>query len=443
MAFLRRATGIFATSIFSMILAMAAGIIVARRLGPDLRGYYGLAAFSVSLLISFGQLGIGTAIAYFSGKEKYPRSQILAFLIVSSFVAGTMLAFSFYMLYPKIPGKFANLDKRIMIIALSATPFFFLQNFTSRFLLSMLKVKQSNIANLVRTILYLLLVIILLWWLKGKLLASVVCYTLSIVISSVLAVVGFTRDIKPDFHVSRNLLKEAFSFGFKAYIINVLNFLNFRLDIFLIQHFLQTNELSFYQIAVTLSEKLWYIPHALSTVLFPTLLAQKEISTKLTEKICRHNLFVMLILTVPILIFAKPAIGIFYGKAYLPTATAIYSVLIGILLFPIFKFLSSDFIARNRLGIGILASSIGIAVNLTANLLLIPNYGIIGAGIATSISYSLMAVILVGIYARTYNIPYRNLIIIKRDDLEDYRGFLSKIRNKGITQPRADDIPIE
>jgi len=442
-AFIRRVTGIFATSLFSMVLAMIAGIIVARRLGPDLRGYFGLAVFSVSLLIAFGQLGIGTAVSYFSGKQKYPRSQILGFLIISSFTVGILLAVSFYFLYPDIPGKWADIDKRIMIIALSATPFFFLQNFTSRFLLSMLKVKQSNLANLIRTILYLILVIILLWWLKGRLLASIICYTLSIMLSSLIAVLIFTRDIKPSFRIERNLLKDAVNYGLKAYLINIFNFLNFRLDIFLIQHFLSTSELSFYQIAVNISERLWYIPHALSTVLFPTLLAQKEISSKLTERICRHNLFVMFVLAIPIVILAKFAIGLFYGKPYLPTASALYSVITGIVAYPIFQFLSVDFAARNRLGIGIIASSIGIAVNLFLNLKLIPAYGIVGAGIATSISYTLMASILVVFYAKINNIPYRNLVIMKREDFKDYRGLMSKAIGKLSNFAHSNHLPPE
>jgi len=426
-----------------MILAMAAGIIVARRLGPNLRGYFGLAVFSVSLLMSFGQLGIGTAVAYFSGKQKYPRSQILGFLIISSFTVGILLAVSFFFLYPDIPGKWANLDRRIMLIALIATPFFFLQNFTSRFLLSMLKVKQSNIANLIRTILYLIMVIILLWWLKGKLLASIICYTMSIVIASVVSVLVFTRDIKPSFHIEKNLVKDAFSYGIKAYLINIFNFLNFRLDIFLIQRFLSTSELSFYQIAVNISERLWYIPHALSTVLFPTLLAQKEVSSRLTERICRHNLFVMFMLAVPIVFLAKFAIGLFYGKPYLPTAPALYSVITGIIVYPIFQFLSVDFAARNRLGIGIMASSIGIVVNLFLNLKLIPIYGIVGAGIATSISYTLMAAILVIIYSRINKIPYRNLVIMKREDFNDYRGLISKIKGKLSNFTHPGSLPPE
>jgi len=413
-----------------MLLAMAAGIIIARKLGPELRGYFGLIFFSTNLLFSFGHLGIGTSITYFSGKNKYPRTQILAFLIASSIIIGGILTVAFYLIYPKIPGKWSDINKDIMIMGLLATPFIFLQDFISRFLLSMLKVRQRNITNLMRTSIYLVLIIILLIIIKGKLLAAVLSYTLSTTISSLSALVIFTRDIKPDFRIKKDLIRDIFRYGFKAYLIDVLNFMNFRLDILLIQHFLSISQLSFYQMAVNISERLWYIPQSLSITLFPTLLSQEESKSALTEKVCRHNLLIMLLISIPIALFGKFAINLLYGNAYLPAAPALYALLLGIVIYPIFKFISVDLAAKNKLGISILASLIGVAINLFANLILIPKYGIVGAGIATSISYSAMAIILIVIYARLSGIPFKNLFLIQKEDLKDYKEALQKIRKK-------------
>ncbi len=424
-----------------MALSMIAGIIIARRLGPDLRGYYGLIIFSVSILVSFGQLGTPTAIAYFTGKDKYPKEEILTFILVVSLTIGSLLAITFFMLYPMIPGKWANIDRGVMLIGIASTPFFFLQNFISRFLLSMMKVRQSNIVNLVRSSLYLILVLTLLLLLKGSLKASVVSYSASIIIASIIAVLVFTRDIRPKLRVSGELAKDAFKYGFKAYMINILNFLNYRLDIFLIQHFLTTSELSFYQIAVGLSEKLWYIPNALSAVLFPTLLMQKEFSTKLTERVCRHSLFIMLITAIPVIVFARTAISLFYGKPYLPTASALYSILLGIVLYPIFKFLTVDFAAREKLGIGIGASLAGVIVNLILNILLIPRYGIIGAGIATSVSYSLMSLILIMTFTHTNKASLKDIILIKKEDFDDYRGLIKKLQARPSTARETEQLP--
>ena len=440
-AFLRRSIGVFTTNVFSMVLAMLAGIIIARRLGPDLRGYYGLIIFSVSILVSFGQLGTPTAIVYFTGRSKYPKEEILTFILVASLSIGSLLAITFLILYPMIPGKWANINREIMLIGIASTPFFFLQNFVSRFLLSMMKVRQSNLVNLIRSSLYLILVLILLLLLKGDLKASVISYSASIITASLIAIFVFTKDIKPALRIRSELVRDAFKYGFKAYMINTLNFLNYRLDIFLIQHFLSTSELSFYQIAVGLSEKLWYIPNALSAILFPTLLMQKEFSTKLTEKVCRHSIFIMFIASIPVIIFARTLIALFYGNPYLPTVSALYSILLGIVLYPIFKFLTVDFAAREKLGIGIGASLAGVIVNLALNILLIPRYGIVGAGIATSVSYSLMSLILITTFTHVNKASLKDIILIKKEDFNDYRGLIKKLQNRPSTPQEAEKLP--
>ena len=48
---------------------MGTSIIVARRLGPELRGYYGLVLMGASLVAAFGHFGVGAAISYFTGKK--------------------------------------------------------------------------------------------------------------------------------------------------------------------------------------------------------------------------------------------------------------------------------------------------------------------------------------------------------------------------------------
>ena len=413
-----------------MMLAMAAGIIVARELGPELRGYFGLIYFSTNLLFSFGHLGIGTSITYFSGRNEELRQKIFAFLIISSLLIGTLLALVFFAVYLRLPGKWSYIDEKTMLIGLAVTPFLFLQDFVARFLLSMLKVKQRNILNLTRSSLYLLLIIIFIIILHGRLLSTVLSFTVSMSITSLFASLSIARKIKPDFNIGSDLIRKILKYGFKAYLIDVLNFLNYRIDIILIQHFLPINQLSFYQMAVNISERLWYIPQSVSLTLFPTLLSQKEQNSGLTEKVCKHNLFIMAIMAIPIALFGKFAIGLLYGQAYLPAAPALYAVLIGIVIYPVFKLLSIDLAANNRLGVSIFASAVGVAINVISNIYLIPRYGIVGAGVATSISYSVMTVILVFIYVRLNKISPKNLFILRKEDWTDYRLLLIKLKEK-------------
>ena len=132
-AFLKRSTGIFLTDAVNTVLAIATGIIMARQLGPDLRGYFGTVIFAFNLISTFGHLGLAAGIAYHTGKNLYPRRQMLGFLIVSAFVVGTASFLLFYFVYPHFQTKWNDIDRRIMLIGLIGIPFTFIINFIAIF----------------------------------------------------------------------------------------------------------------------------------------------------------------------------------------------------------------------------------------------------------------------------------------------------------------------
>ncbi|GEM_PF-3657565 len=419
---------------------------MARQLGPEQRGLYGLVFMAVHLLFTFGHLGLGSAVAYFTGKKSYKKNEILTFVIVSSFVLGIALATIFFFVYPYIKGIWTDIPRSAMLIGLVALPFLFFQNFIFRFLLGMLRVRQSNITNLLRSAFYIVLVALLIWFYRGGLREAVLCFTLSLLLSGVLGFVLFTRDIRPLGTLNTVMLKPFFQYGIKIYCIVVINYLNYRIDILLIKYYMTASDVSYYQIAANLAQRFWYIPDALSTLLFPTLLAMsnENRSSRFTAKICRNNFFLMILLSIAVLIIAKPVIVFLYGSEYSPVSKALFSILWGITIFPFYKFLSVDFAAKKQLGIGILASSIGVAVNVAANIFMIPRYGIIGAGLATSLSYSVLSIVLIVFFTRQNRIGLRELLIVNGEDFRSYGNalkkglsYLKRLVGKRNNQPRV------
>lgn len=429
-AFLKRSTGIFLTDTINTILAIAAGVILARQLGPDLRGYFGTVVFAFNLITTFGHLGLAAAIAYHTGKNLYPRQQMLGFLIISAFVVGTAALLAFYFIYPLFQTKWNDIDRRIILIGILGVPFVFIVNFLGRYFLSMLMVLQSNIVRTLRFFLYLLLIILLLWYMGGSLNDAVISFTLAIVIAGILGLIFAISNIGVSFKINSSLVKNSLKFGLKIYMINSLTFLNRRVDNILIQHYLPISAFGFYQIAVNIAERLWRIPDSLGNILFPTLLAEKKNSMELTTKVCRHTIFVLTLFSIPILIFVKLAVRLLYGEDFLPVAPALYSIIIGIVAAPIYRLIKVDFTVRNRLGTSIMASVVALVVNIGANLILIPRLGIVGAGLATSLSYTIMSAILVFFFMRHYNIGLWKILIISREDLKDYKNLIIKIKSR-------------
>lgn len=409
---------------------MGTGIIIARKLGPERRGLYGLVFLAATMLFSFGHLGLGSAIAYYTGERKFSRKKIFAFTLVSSLTLGTVMGVLFFFAYPQIRGIWDEIPGPVMLTGIIAVPFLFLHMFVMRYLLASLKVLQSNITKIFEPLFFLVGVVVLVWIFEGGVQATVISFTASAVLASILGVLLYTRDSWPPEKFGSTLMKPMFSYGIKSYAILIFTVLNVKLDVFLVKYFLTASDVGFYQIAASIGARLWYLPNALGAMLFPTLLAMEKDSSKFSAKVCRNNLMIMLIISVAIVLAARPLVILLYGKEYEPVIYALYSIIWGVFIFPVYKFLAVDFAAKKKLGIGIFASFIGIIVNVLLNLYLIPRYGIVGAGIATSISYSVLSGILL-IYFRLHTgIRINTILIPQKEDLATYRRGINSILRK-------------
>jgi len=131
-------------------------------------------------------------------------------------------------------------------------------------------------------------------------------------------------------------------------------------------------------------------------------------------------MFFMVILAVIAIFITRPVVIMLYGVEYEAVAYGIYSLLWGIVIFPFYRFLASYFASEKRLEIGIFASIVGIIANIIANVLLIPRYGILGAGAASSISYSVLSIILLLFFRAHTKIRLREILIPNREDFRMY-----------------------
>ncbi len=422
----------FATNIMVTAFSMVVGVIIARRLGPELRGTWGLVLLA-SQAVGLLHLGLGPAITYYTGKGDHRKEDLLAFTIMSSLFLGIVFAIIFFFVYPYVPNIWEDVPTVMILIGIVSVPFTFLLNFYRQFLIGMLKVMQSNMLDIIRVTVYLGMVLVFVWALNGKVLETTICYTTSMAFAGIIGVMLFSRNIKPSTTLNPSLIKPMFQYGIKAYIVIIFHFLNYRFDIFLIKYFLTKSDVAFYQIAAGMAERMWYIPNALSFVLVPTLLTMDRGSAKFTAKICRNGFFVMILLGIAILFTARHVIVFFYGNEYIPVTYALYSILWGITVTSLYKVIFADFAAKRRLNITILAASISFVVNIIMNIIMIPRFGIVGAGISTSLSQTILTAILIAFFKRYEKVRLRDILFPKREDFTSYLKVAQKtLRRLGL-----------
>ncbi len=174
-------------------------------------------------------------------------------------------------------------------------------------------------------------------------------------------------------------------------VMGLLGSIMVNVDTIMLGWFRSGAEVGFYGAAQRPIHLLYTLPTIIATSIFPitTQLIKNKESGRL-QKILEKALTGSTLLALPILlggiVLGKEIISLLYGADYLP-ATSAFQILLGnlIIIFPGI-ILSNMIFAFDKQKVFIRATALGLAGNLALNLFLIPEYGIVGSGIATVVA---------------------------------------------------------
>jgi O-antigen/teichoic acid export membrane protein len=196
-------------------------------------------------------------------------------------------------------------------------------------------------------------------------------------------------------------IKEAVNYGYKAHLSNILAFVNYRADIFLVNFLVNPAAAGLYVVAVQLVERLWLLSYAVSTVLLPRLseLSRDEQQRRLvTPIICRGVINVTLFGAVVLGFFSYQIVSILFGDDYVDAFEPMLFLLPGIVALSGARILANDIAARGRPELNMYFSLIVVSANVIGNIVFIPMYGPRGAAVATSIAYILHLILGMTVY---------------------------------------------
>jgi 2-polyprenyl-3-methyl-5-hydroxy-6-metoxy-1,4-benzoquinol methylase len=113
----------------------------------------------------------------------------------------------------------------------------------------------------------------------------------------------------------------------------------------------------------------------------------------------------------------------------------------GIFALSVGRILVAELLAREKPKYTVWASAAATVINIGGNLMLVPSMGITGCAIASSVSYSVLALFLIWFYLRETGLPL-NVLLPRRNDMLIYRSLLNASTNyrgfKGTPQKTRD-----
>lgn len=193
----------------------------------------------------------------------------------------------------------------------------------------------------------------------------------------------------------------------------------------LVAYFLSSKEVGFYALAVNMAEILRKIPRVTSFLLYPRVTRLEKLeAVSLTTKTCRHVLFILVVLLVPFFYIVKLVIIPLLGNAYTPVLNPFMILLAGMLGGGILQLLSHYFYGRGSPSLVTRSVAIGLFSNVALNFLWIPLLGVLGAALASMVSYTTVAFLLIRTFkGKEGDISYRHLFVLDKDDWNFYRNF--------------------
>jgi len=425
----------FLSQILSLGLGIILLIILARVLGPEGKGIYTLIILIPTLAIKLAGLGIEEANVYFTGSKKIPIKNIISNSFILAFSIGLILillflGFSNFNFFQ----NFLNSNKintSYLWLAVLTIPFTFLFVWLNNIFLGREEIIKFNALNIFFVFFQLIAAIFFLIIMKQGVWGAIFSYVLATIVTALIIIFLIKKIIPTQLSFNKESLKNGLNYGIKAYLGIIAQFLNYRLSILLIAIFLTPVSVGLYSIAVEIVEKLWLIPMAVATVLFPRVSSvQASQANILTPKVCRHTLFIMPIISFCLAILTYPLVKIFFGSAFLPAVIPLLVLLPGIIAFSGVRILLADLFGRGKPEIGMWAGFTSLAVNILLNIFLIPKWGIVGAAFASTIAYILTILIVINAFTKISKNSWLEVLLIKKQDFQDYKRIFVKIREK-------------
>ena len=413
-----RVSVMFGTQVVEAAVGILNGIFLARMLGPAGKGDYYLIVLLPTTMMIILQLGLPQAFAFYSARGE------TAGLVAKSFVLTAVLSvIGFAVVFALLPVLQGTILHEIrpepVLLAFLVLPLLLQAPLSAATVIGLQAVMWYAAVKVSQPLITTVLLVVILGALGLGVAGAIAVFVVVAMINTIgfiFAAVRVGRTV-PDPGVAP--YRQLISYGLRFYPGSLSGFFSFRTDVYLIAFLLAdpSASLGYYSMAVALAEMIFLFPKAVATIFFPHVAgSHRQDADRQVASVSRVTLLVsgtFALILVPcaaaMIWTVLPAFGasippfliLLPGVVALSGATVVGGYVTGI----------------GRPGINSLVSVIALIVNIVANLILIPRLGIIGAAIASLVSYTLSSLLLTAVAARFSGAPFSSFWIPRLDDV--------------------------
>ena len=431
-------------------LALATGAIIARAIGPDGRGAYGLFVVSAA----FGQLilgfGIGNAAIYYLNKREINLRAALGAMHFVALVSVPVTALVVGVLAPvdiewtvfgetlRLSGEtiFGPVSPWLLVLAVPALLYMNLLRLTLQALSRFVDLGVATIGQQA-----ILLTLVSVSFAAGdttpeQVVIFLIAASLAAAVYALIRIGLANVDVHSILPPRMEVLRPLVLFGVQGEAGNVLQLMNYRLDQYIIRGFVGLAGVGVYAVSASMTEGIFILANAVALVLLPRMSsASAEDAAWMAPVATRNTLLIAAAAAVVLAAVAPILLPLMFGDRFDDSVEPLWLLLPGTIALAGAKVLTSYIFSQGKPLLNTIITCASLVVTLVAGFVLIPAYGVNGAATASSLAYVVHLGAALYAYRRLSGQPALDALLPRASDWALYTDAIRGLMRRTAAPP--------
>jgi O-antigen/teichoic acid export membrane protein len=418
------------TRILTAMLSIVNVLIGTNYLGVEGYGTIALIVLGITIYLMIQNLITGSSIIYFISKFEPSAIVVMSYIwvIVSAGIFLGLIYTSHYLgIY--FNWSFEIVPKEFIWHNIFLACGYGLMAIHLNVLLGRERIKAYNLIFLIQHVIATILLVVFYVLLKKE---SIGYYLVALYVSYFIAFLSafvFTLNYIKSFHLpSFPEFKSMLKYGALGQSANIFQLINYRMSYYLIDIFVGRAGLGIFSAATQISEGLWIFGKSIATVQFARISNSKEYTYARTLSL-RLLKFTTSLTLLPLLVLLFMPIDFYtflLGPEFTEVRTIIRLMALGTISLTASMILSHYFSGVGQIGKNTVGSGIGVVFTIALGFLVVPYFGMNGAAMVTSMSYSASLIYLIVQFNKETHFPLAEWLPNKSDIKESIELIRSK-----------------
>ncbi len=387
-----------------LILIVNFGLVIfsTNMWGSEGKGVISIVVANVAMVSFFSSVFSGSSTSYFA--RKFRIEQVLSYSYIWSFLAGIIIPLILHIFHEGYLFYLMAIAVLSSVLSTNISLFIGTQD-----------IKRYNLYTVLQQLLHVIFLVILILVADVRdvslyFLAQVICL---LILATVSTLQILRKCSIRNFILSKKVFSDMLEYGWKTQLSAFVQFLNYRLSFYFLEHFQGLAAVGIFSIGITFSEAIWTITRSIAVVLYSDVVNSRSHAESIqkTKASLKVAFSLMAVFFIGIILIPSEVYVLIFGKDFGETRFIMLLLTPGIFAIAVSDMIGYYFSAVKELRILNIKSFVGLIITIVFSLIAIPRWGITGACVVTVTSYVVSAAILFRRFYQTTGFSVKDYLI--------------------------------